>query len=134
MCGTTPPRSVHDRLTTCPAWYPKISGLWLSSREDWRPHAAQWLQQVELADRHHLGRLRIPESFLEQISVEDKAQLRYRVGWHQYHMLIGVTQLRKELSKPPRTREMGQEAKKETTWSSKLKARRVSRNLTLKNL
>ena len=27
--------------------------------------------------------------------------MRWRVAWHQYHMLLGVTNLRRELSMPP---------------------------------
>ena len=60
--------------------------------------------------------------------------------WHQYHMLLGVTHLRRELTMPPRvetddpppppppTQVM------ETPWFSKLKARRVTPNPTTKNL
>ena len=55
----------------------------------------------ETANLHHIGRLRVPESFVAQKPVENKAQTRYGVAWH-HHMLNGVTQLRQELTMPPR--------------------------------
>ena len=76
--------------------------LWLSMWEDWRPHISTWLESVEEADLHHLGRLRIPSTLIEHVPAEEKHHLRWRVAWHQYHMLLGVTHLRRELPMLPR--------------------------------
>ena len=85
---------------------------------------------------HHLGRLRIPSTLIDHIPAEEKHHLRWRVAWHQYHMLLGVTNLRRELSMPPRneTDNPPPTHATETPWFSKLKARRVTPNPTTKNL
>ena len=58
------------------------------------------------------------------------------MAWHQYHMLLGVTNLRRELSMPPRNKTDNPPLTPtaETPWFSKLKARRVTPNPTTKNL
>ena len=85
---------------------------------------------------HHLGRLRIPSTLIDHIPAEEKHNLRWRVAWHQYHMLLGVTNFRCELSMPPRneTDDPPLTSTAETPWFSKLKARRVTLNPTTKNL
>jgi hypothetical protein len=110
--------------------------LWLSTWEDWRPHISTWLENVEETDLHHLGRLRIPSTLIEHIPAEEKHHLRWRVAWHQYHMLLGVTHLRHELTMPPRVEADDPSPTQviETPWFSKLKARRVTPNPTTKNL
>ena len=67
--------------------------LWLSTWEDWRPRISTWLDNVEEADLHHLGRLRIPSTLIDHIPAEEKHHQRWRVAWHQYHMLLGGDKL-----------------------------------------
>ena len=136
LCGTTHRTTVHDRLTQCPAWNSAFLDLWLSTWEDWRPHISTWLENVDETDLHHLGRLRIPSTLIDHIPAEEKHHLRWRVAWHHYHMLLGVTNLRRELSMPPRneTDDPPLTSTAETPWFSKLKARRVTPNPTTKNL
>ena len=52
---------------------------------------------------HNIGRLRIPQSFIDHIPAECMSQMRHKVVWHKYHMLIGVAQPRKDLTMPPIT-------------------------------
>ena len=63
------------------------------------------------------------------------AQIRYRVAWFQYHILLGVTALRGTLSMPPRA--PGQPTVASTSispWYGKLRSRTVQPNPTEKNL
>ena len=57
------------------------------------------------------------------------------MAWHQYHMLLGVTNLRRELTMPPcnETDNPPPTQATEPPWFSKLKARRVTPNPTTKN-
>ena len=124
------------RLTRCSAWRPIFVELWLSSWEEWRPHAAKWLDGAGPPNLHHIGCLRISQYFIDYIPAERMSQMRFRVAWHQYHMLIRITQLRQYLTMPPRTAAEGMEplGERETPWFSKVKARRVTPNPTGKNL
>ena len=110
--------------------------LWLSTWDEWRPHISTWLGSIEEMDLHHLGRLRIPSSLIEHIPAEEKHHMRWQVAWHQYHMLLGVTHLRRERMMPPRveTDDPLPSQVPETPWFSKLKAHRVTLNLAKKNL
>ena len=72
LCGTTHRTTVHDRLTQCPAWNSAFLDLWLSTWEDRRPHISTWLENMDEADLHHLGRLRIPSTLIDHIPAEEK--------------------------------------------------------------
>ena len=75
--------------------------LWLFTWEAWRPHISTWLGNIEETDLHHLGRLRIPSSLVEHILAEEKHRMRWRVAWHQYHMLLGVINVARSLQGLP---------------------------------
>ena len=94
---------VHHRLTRC-------------------PHAQQRQDDARPEDLHHVGGLHVPQSFIDHILTEHMPTMQYPVAWHQYHMLMEVTQLRKDLTMPPRTMTEGIDPveKRETPWYYKL--------------
>ena len=47
-----------------------------------------------LEDLKQVSRLHIPTFFIDALTPKAKRQLRYRVAWFQYHVLLGVTALR----------------------------------------
>ena len=106
---------VHHRLTRC-------------------PHAQQRQDDARPEDLHHVGGLHVPQPFIDHILTEHMPTMQYLVAWHQYHMLMGVTQLRKNLTMPPRTMTEGIDPveKRETPWYYKLNPHIVKPNPTIK--
>ena len=73
---------------------------------------------------------RIPQSFIDTVPRERLLELRYRVAWHQYHMMHATTLLRQSLPMPPRTDGIRSNADSRSTpiWYTKLRRRVVSLN------
>jgi hypothetical protein len=102
ICGTTHSKTVHARLRQCTKWWPTFRKVWLSSWATWYHPAKGWLQQATDTDMEHISCLRVPTSLIEAIPTDLRSQLRERVAWHQYHMLLNTTVLRGILQMPPR--------------------------------
>ena len=50
---------------------------------------------------NHISRLQIPQSLVDSVPSPQKRDLRYRVAWHQYHMIHATTPPRQSLTMPP---------------------------------
>ena len=101
LCGESHRETVHGMLQHCPRWWPHFKKLWLLSWSDWQPHALAWLNTADGSDLQHITCLRVPITLINAIPDSNKFQLRQRVAWHQYHMLLGVVKLRSVLPLPP---------------------------------
>ena len=65
--------------------------------------AQRWLDQALAEDLDHISKLLIPQSFIDIVPRERLRELRYRVAWHQYHMMHATTLVHQSLPMPPRT-------------------------------
>ena len=92
--------------------------------------AQRWLDQASPEDLDHISKLRIPQSFIDTVPRERLHELRYRVAWHQYHMMHATTLLRQSLPMPPCTDGICSNADIRSTpiWYTKLRRRVVSLN------
>ena len=102
---------------------------------EWHQQARDWLLTATTNDLKQVSCLRIPSRFIATIPLKAMAQIRYRVAWFQYHILLGVTALRGTLPMPPRA--PGRPIAASTSispWYGKLRGRTIQPNPTEKNL
>ena len=92
--------------------------------------AQSWLDQALPEDMDHISKLRIPQSFIDTVPRERLRKLRYRVAWHQYHMMHATTLLRQSLPMPPRSDGTRSNVDSRSTpiWYTKLRRRVVFLN------
>ena len=129
LCGLHHGTTAHQRLVSCPHWQPSFINLWTHSWGEWHQHARDRLLTATTNDLKQISCLRIPSSFVATIPLQAMAQIRYRVAWFQYHILLGVTALQ--------ARAPGQPTVASTSispWYGKLRSRTVQPNPTEKNL
>ena len=116
------------------SWAKEFRSLWLSTWGDWETHVTARFDNAACSDLMHISRLRIPTSLIEYVPQALHKHLRERVAWHQYHMLLGVTALRGQLSMPPRDHATTTASTSVSAWYSKLISRKVKPNPTPKVL
>ena len=120
----------HARLVHSSAWSPIFLREWVRTWGPWEDMAQRWLDQASPEHLDHISKLRIPQSFIDTVTREKVRELRYRVAWHQYHMMHAATLLRRSLPMPPRTDGIRSNADNRSTpvWYTKLRRRVVSLN------
>ena len=130
VCSQWHPGTLHARLVHYSAWSPVFLREWVRTWGPWEDMAQRWLDQASPEDPDHISKLRIPQSFIDTVPREKLRELRYRVAWHQYHMMHATTLLRQSLPMPPRTDGSRSNADNRSTpvWYTKLRRRVVSLN------
>ena len=133
LCGCTHGTTIHNRLIQCPVWEPEFRKMWTNSRGDWAIQMEDWYNKATPEDKHPISKLQIPESLIETLQPGQKRNLRRQVAEHQYLAMIGMTQLRGTLPMLPKDPTC-EEGNAGSAWYGALRARKVSSNVTEKNL
>ena len=131
LCGCTHGTTVHNRLIQCPVWEPEFRKVWTNSWGDRATQMEDWHNNATPEDR--ISKLQIPESLIEPLQPDQKRELRRQVAEHQYLAMIGVTQLRGTLPMVPKDPAWA-EGNTGSAWYGALRARKLSPNVTKKNL
>ena len=92
---------VIHKLVHCAAWRPVFLQAWVRTWGPWADLTQQWLTTASPYDMNHISRLRVPQSLVDSVPSPQTRDLRYRVAWHQYHMIHATTLLRQSLTMPP---------------------------------
>ena len=129
-CGEQHLCTVHQRLIQCPTWNMAFLQLWTTTWAMWSGLAQHWLTGAPDEDKDSIARLRIPTSFVQSIPRKLRGELRERVAWHQYHMLLGVTILRSTLPMPPRMDSTPTLTTSASAWYGAIRYRKVTPNPT----
>ena len=79
-------------------------------------------------------RLRIPQSFVDDLPLPLQPALRERVAYHQYHLLLSVMALRGELPMPPQYTDSFVPTQSVSAWFGSLHPRKTQPNPTAKIL
>ena len=103
LCHDTHRGTPHARLVHCAACCPIFLQEWVRTWRPWADLAQQWLTTASPEDLNHISKLRIPLSFVDSAPPPPpkKRDLRYRVVWHQYHMIHATALLGQSLTMPP---------------------------------
>ena len=133
LCGCIHGTTVHNRLIQCPVWEPKFKKVWTTSWGDWAAQMEDWYNNATPGDKHRISKLQIPESLIEALQPGQKRELRRKVAEHQYLAMMGMTQLRGTLPMMPKD-PAWVEGNTGSAWYGALRARKVSPNVTEKNL
>ena len=102
LCGQHHGTTAHQRLISCSKWRPSFINLWTHSCGEWHQQAHGWLLTAGADDLKQVSCLRIPNTFIDTLPSKAKKNIRYRVAWFQYHMMLGVTALHNTLPMTPR--------------------------------
>ena len=130
LCSQWHRGTPHARLVHCSAWSPVFLREWVRTWGPSEDMAQRWLDQALPEDLDHISKLRILQSFIDIVPRERLRELRYRVAWHQYHMMHATTLLRQSLPMRPRIDGTRSNVDSRSTpiWYTKLRRRVVFLN------
>ena len=105
LCSKWHRGTTHARLAQCDAWLPVFVAEWVRTWDTWGDLAQLWISTASAEDLDHISKLRVRESFIDEVPRNRLHALGYRVAWHRYPMAHAVILLRRSLPMPPREAE-----------------------------
>ena len=100
LCSDTHCGTPHTRLIHCAAW---CLVFWRKCVRTWGPWAKlaqQWFLSASPANVTHISQLCVSQTFVDNIPPPLRKDVRYRVAWHQYHMMHATILFRQSLPMP----------------------------------